>query len=85
METFQPEGGGEKKRGEERGEGGKPGNEVILDCQTDGCSRTEAGGVSSAGGAGVGLVSLAFPGLSALHAGPLQSRTPQRNTMGGPL
>lgn len=82
METFQPE-GGEKRTGERNGR--KAGQRSDMGCLTDDCSQTKAGDVSSDGGAGVGLVSLAFSGLSALHAGPLQSQTLQRNTMGGPL
>lgn len=65
MEAFQPE-GGEKRTGERRGR--KAGRCSDMDCLTGDCSQTMAGDVSSAGGAGVGLVSLAFSGLSALHA-----------------
>lgn len=39
----------------------------------------------SAGWAGAEPVSLAFSGLSALHAGALQNQSPQSNTMGGRL
>lgn len=58
MGTFRPEGG------ERTGESGQCSD---TDCLTDERSQTKAGDVSSAGGAGVGLVSLAFPGLFA-HA-----------------
>lgn len=58
MGTFRPEGG------ERTGESGQCSD---TDCLTDDRSQTKAGDVFSAGGAGVGLVSLAFSGLSA-HA-----------------
>lgn len=63
METFQPEGGERRRKGGEKSSMWRDVNSL-----TDDCSRTKAGDVSSAGGAGVGLVSLAFSGLSALHA-----------------
>lgn len=72
METFQPE-GGEKKNWGGWG-GGRNGRKAEqcsdTDCLTDDCSQTKAGDVSSAGGAGVGLVSLAFSWLSACLTPP---------------
>lgn len=58
-----------------RGVGEKVGGEIKS--LTDGCSQTKAGGVvTSAGRAGVGLVSLASSGLSYMpdpsRAGPLR-------------
>lgn len=74
METFRPEGGDRGKRG--GGVGEKVSGEIKS--LTDDCSRTKAGGVSSAGRAGVRLVSLASSGLFYM---PDPSRAgPQRGT-----
>lgn len=56
METFRPEGGDRRKRGREKVNG-------EIKSLMDDCSQTKAGGVTSAGRAGVGLVSLASSGL----------------------
>lgn len=55
-----------------------------MNCLTDDCRQTKAGDVSSAGKAGVGLVSLALTVCTTCLT-PLQSWTSQRNTMGGLL